>query len=81
MKEDVVPVARAQSSEKCLPEDISAPWSYEPLLPEQLRWYWNKQPFSLKGPPIARKISMALALATFSCDLDPITFLLWPSCI
>ena len=25
------------------------PWSYEPLNTEQLRWYWNKRPFSLKG--------------------------------
>ncbi len=52
MKEDVVPVAQLPSAKEPLGDiDDSAPWSYEPLRPEQLRWYWNKQPFSLKGLP------------------------------
>ena len=24
-------------------------WSYKDLEPEQVRWYWNKTPLSLKG--------------------------------
>ncbi|CAL8470099.1 g9641 [Coccomyxa elongata] len=50
MKEDVVPVAQLPSAKEPLSDiDDSAPWSYEPLRPEQLRWYWNKQPYSLKA--------------------------------
>eukprot|EP00884_Botryococcus_braunii_P003989 jgi/Botrbrau1/13591/Bobra.0307s0010.1 len=26
-----------------------APWSYAPLTEDQVRWYWNKQPYSLKA--------------------------------
>ncbi len=74
MKEDTVPVAQADSSEKPLAEDLSAPWSYEPLHPDQLRWYWNKQPFSLKGPLSAQNISMAHKWVASSTDLDLVAF-------
>ena len=29
--------------------DAASSFSYEPLQIEQVRWYWNKQPFNLKG--------------------------------
>jgi hypothetical protein len=45
---DLVPIAH-QSSKEQREEELATPWSYEPLLPEQLRWYWVKLPFSLKG--------------------------------
>ncbi len=64
MKEDVVPVAQLPTPKEPLNDiDESAPWSYEPLRPEQLRWYWNKQPFSLKGVPCTQ-FAMLLSRAS-----------------
>ena len=49
MKGDLVPVAELHSSKDSTEESTYVPWSYRPLETQGIRWYWNKQPYSLKG--------------------------------
>ena len=56
-------MAQLQSTKEQREEELATPWSYEPLSTEQLRWYWIKQPFSLKGRCLASCDCMARSLA------------------
>jgi len=49
MKSDLVPVSQLHTSKESTEDSISVPWSYRPLEIQETRWYWNKQPYSLKG--------------------------------
>ena len=49
MKGDLVPIAESHSSKDSTEDSTYVPWSYRPLEAQGIRWYWNKQPYSLKG--------------------------------
>ena len=49
MKSDLVPVSQLHTAKDSTEETTPVPWSYRPLDIEEIRWYWNKQPYSLKG--------------------------------
>jgi hypothetical protein len=54
-----------------------APWSYAPLSDDQVRWYWNKQPYSLKGPSprhIDSSHARSLAILEFMFSLGTLFY-------
>ena len=54
MKSELVPVSQLQASKDSSDESRDLPWSYRPLDIHEVRWYWNKQPYSLKGVSTCR---------------------------
>ena len=49
MKSELAPLGQLQPSKDSTDESRALPWSYRPLEIQEVRWYWNKQPYSLKG--------------------------------
>ena len=57
MRSELAPLSQLQASKDSTEESRAQPWPYRPLEIQEVRWYWNKQPYSLKG--------------TFTCRIDP----------
>ena len=59
--------------------DAASGFSYEPLQIEQVRWYWNKQPFNLKGAHRRVRLrcrrlglNQSVFILPFSCSRAPV---------
>ena len=71
MKSDLVPVSQLHTSKDSTEESTPVPWSYRPLDIQDTRWYWNKQPYSLKGA-VFRESSIIEVPMPSSCPCNPL---------
>ena len=74
MKSDLVPVSQLHTSKDSTDESTPVPWSYRPLDIQDTRWYWNKQPYSLKGS-IFRESNIIEVPMPSSCPCKPLEYL------